>query len=314
MGQLLFTQEGDVFRFRDEDILLPEQVWQPPRFESVDGDPGIVTFVVIDPSSEGGERRTVQAHGFMLGRYEYFRRLLSGWAEGQSREVIVEDVELSTLKGLFQYIYAGEIDRNISLSGLTSLLRAANKYLMADLTVAALRRLQRALSTPDMVSAAGGAALAEVLATAEEVGSDGAALLQDAAEAVLIHRPQLLEDEAFLVPLARRSPGALCGVLAAFRACSALDRAKVRWKRECGSLGRGVRPLWLGREADASDADLCQEIGGGILHMQSQGWPDNEEGRSPNSAGVAWDPDFIPPPLSATGHSASGQTPRIPLG
>jgi len=243
MGYLLFSLEGDVFRFRDEDILLPEQLWQPPQWDLSGADQGIVTFGFGDSG-----HAEMKAHIYVLRRYEYFRGLLAGWAEGKSLQVVVEDVEPAIFGRLLEFAYSGVLDSRLSMTALAALLSAANKYLIADLAVAALRRLQQVLRNRAAVASAGSEDLAQVLGTAEEVGAEGAALLQDAAEAILLHRPELLEDDTFLVPLARCSPAALRALLAAFRACSTLDRAEVRWRRECGTLGppsRSVRPLWV---------------------------------------------------------------------
>jgi len=261
MGFLLFNLEGDVFRFRDEDILLPEQVWQPPQWDLCGGDPGMVTFIFTEPQET--ERK---AHIYVLRRYEYFRRLLDGWSEGQTRTVMIQDVEVSIFEQLLGYLYSGSLDSKLSMPDLAALLSAANRYLIADLAVAALRRLQRALRASCPVRAASGEALARVLSTAEAVGGDGAALLQDAIEAVLVHRTELLEDEAFLSQLTRNSPAALRALLAAFRACATLDRATVRWRRECGALGppsRTVRPQWLAISGTRRprQAGLDEEVG-----------------------------------------------------
>ena len=137
--------------------------------------------------------------------------------------MVIEDVEPNIFRQLLEFAYTGTLDQQLSLSMLASLLRVAYKYNCADLAITTLRRLQHALHTERVLSTMQGEDLAQVIGVAEEIGNDGVALLQDAIEAILLHRPELLEDENFLVTLARVSPSALRAVLAVFRTCSRLD-------------------------------------------------------------------------------------------
>ena len=137
--------------------------------------------------------------------------------------MVIDDVEPNIFLPIGGICVHWHIGPTIIMAMLSSLLRVAYKYNCADLAITTLRRLQHALHTERVLSTMQGEDLAQVIGVAEEIGNDGVALLQDAIEAILLHRPELLEDENFLVTLARVSPSALRAVLAVFRTCSRLD-------------------------------------------------------------------------------------------
>ena len=58
-----------------------------------------------------------------------------------SKEVVLEDIEVSVVRVLLQYVYSGSVDASCDNTCLTDLLRAAKRFGMSELEKLVLQKL-----------------------------------------------------------------------------------------------------------------------------------------------------------------------------
>lgn len=226
-GYLLFTKFGDVFHLRDEAIIPVEHAWHAPEFKASCGGRQTVSFRFTGEGQRHDLR--VSLVGPLL-RFEYFQKLLGSWQEGATLEVEVSDVGPDTFDSLLAYVYTGAVDSGLSLAALVRLLEAANKYLLPGLAALTILHILRQLELGDELQSREAGEVAELLTCSEALALTFPALQRHALQAILLHRSDVIEDEAFLTAMAVRSPAVLAKLLSVVRLGFEESRAgDARW-------------------------------------------------------------------------------------
>ncbi|CAE7233608.1 unnamed protein product [Symbiodinium sp. CCMP2456] len=201
-GYLFFDGVGQIYRLRDEEILLAEHAWTAPSFIS-SASQRLVTFTFHESDAKRSCLLSV------LERFEYFQKAFGQWQEGHSSEMCIVDVEPGTFDVFLQYLHAGRLGK-LPLQTWLSLLQLGNKYVMHHLMAISRARILGILDDEEVFGQEKPSVLADLLAFASKCGGVFKVKVMDA---IACYRSSLVVDTDFLARVSCSSVEALSHLL-----------------------------------------------------------------------------------------------------
>lgn len=201
-GYLFFDGLGQIYRLRDEEIMLAEHAWSAPSFIS-SASQRLVTFSFHESDAKRSCLFSV------LERFEYFQKAFGQWQEGHSSEMCIVDVEPETFDVFLQYLHAGRLGV-LPLQTWLSLLQLGNKYVMHHLMAVSMARILGILDDEERLGQEKPTVLADLLAFASKCGDVFKLKVMDA---IACNRSSLVVDKDFLARVSSCSVDALSHLL-----------------------------------------------------------------------------------------------------
>lgn len=201
-GYLFFDGLGQIYRLRDEEIMLAEHAWIAPSFVS-SASQRLVTFTF----HEGDAKRSCLFS--VLERFEYFQKAFGQWQEGHSSEMCIVDVEPETFDVFLQYLHSGRLG-TLPLQTWVSLLQLGNMYMMHHLVAVSMARILGTLDDEELLGQEKPTVLADLLAFASKCGD---VFKRKVMDAIACNRSSLVVDRDFLARVSSSSVDALSHLL-----------------------------------------------------------------------------------------------------